>query len=92
MFALSADDGEGARRMVEDEALTFPVGYGLDASAMRDRYGMFIEEERGFLHATGYLLRPSGVLSLGVYSTGALGRLTAREVVGTVQRARDEDG
>lgn len=75
--------------MVEEEGLAYPVGYGLDPTAMRDRYGMFVEDEKGFLQATGYLLRPSGVVSLGVYSTGALGRLTAREVAGTVRGAQD---
>lgn len=74
--------------MAADEGLEFAVGYGLDPGDARRRFGARIEPERGFVHATGFLLRPDGTVAQAVYSTGPLGRLTAREVLATVDYYR----
>lgn len=92
VFALSADGEEEALAMVDEEGLDFPVGYGLDPRDIRRRYGARIDEERGHVQATGFLLRPDGTLAQAVYSTGPLGRLTAREVIATVEHRRDATG
>lgn len=90
MFALSSDPVEKAREMVEDHGLDFPVGYDLDPETARERLGARIDEEGGFVHATGFLLRPSGSLVRSVYATGAVGRLTPIDIVESVRFFREE--
>lgn len=62
--------------MVEEGKLGFPIGYGLDVKDIAERFGAFYDEGRGFLHATGFLVRPDGKIANAVYSTGSIGRLT----------------
>lgn len=92
VFALSSDGAEEARRMVEDHALDFPVGHDLDPETARDRLGARIDEEGGFVHATGFLLRPDGTVIRSVYATGAVGRLTPTDILESVKFFRDDGG
>lgn len=85
VFALSAQDREAAGKMVEEHGLEFPVGYGLDPEDIAERFGAWIDRERGFVHATGFLLDPDGEVATAVYSSGAIGRLGPEEVVGAVR-------
>lgn len=88
VVALSAEDEEDARRMVERHGLEFPVGYGVGPATARDRLGSWIDEERGVIHATGFLLTPEARVATAVYSTGAIGRLRAEEAAGVVAYLR----
>ena len=76
VVAASVDLLTDAERTVDDQDLSFPVGYGLDAEETAKRYGMFYDAKGKYLHATGFLLRPDGTVGNAVYSTGSIGRLT----------------
>ena len=55
---------------------------GLDAVAVAPSTGAFIQEgDRTFLHATGWLVDPSGAIVNAVYSTGPIGRFSANDVL-----------
>ena len=82
VVALSVDSEEDAQKMVERHTLTYPVLYGLDAREMVSTIGASINEEPLYLHATGFLLRSDGTIVLGVYSSGAIGRLVADDTTG----------
>jgi hypothetical protein len=71
-----------AEKTNTDQKLEFPVGYGLDGKAAT--YGAFYDADRGFLHATGFLLRPNGTVVNAVYSTGAVGRLEPASSLGLI--------
>ncbi len=79
------DTEEQARGTVDECEVRFPVGYGLDNKQISERTGCFYEEKRQILHSTGYVLRPDGVVAVGVYSTGPIGRLVWQDVLGLVQ-------
>jgi peroxiredoxin len=85
VVAASVDPIDKARETVEKQALTFPVGYGLDARETAATFGAFYEERRGFLHATGFVVRPDRTIAVAQYSSGAIGRLIWQDVVGLVQ-------
>lgn len=76
LTGASVDTLEDAQKMVSEGKLEFPVGYGLDVEAITTRYGAYFDERRGFLHATGFMLRPDDRIVNAVYSTGSIGRLT----------------
>lgn len=81
VVAASADSLEDARKSVERKNLTFPVAYGLDARAVAAMTGAFFDDVRGFLHATGFIIRPDGKVDEAVYSTGPIGRFTPADTL-----------
>ena len=84
-IAASTDALERAREMVAEQALTFPVGYGLPLKDTARALGAFYDPERGILHATGFVIRPDQRITVAQYSSGPIGRLVWQDVVGLVQ-------
>lgn len=90
VIAASVDTLEEARKTVDTQRLTFPVGYGLDYRDISRQTGAFIEHERKILHATGFLLKPDLKIHVAAYSTGPIGRLTPNDVTSLVRLARQK--
>lgn len=88
VVSLSVDDEPTTLELVEKHGLTFPVGHSVDAAAVSDATGAFVDPRRGFLQATGFVLDREGKVLLSAYSTGAIGRLVAEDVVGFVAHVR----
>jgi len=66
---------------VERRKLTFPVACGMDAKEFANMTGAFFDADKGFIHPTGFIIRPDGTLEDAVYSTGPIGRLTAADTL-----------
>ena len=83
IVAASAETPDEANATVERLNLSYPVGYGLDPEEFASRTGAFYADETtddsSYLHATGFLLKPTGVVDIAVYSSGAIGRLAAAD-------------
>lgn len=79
LVALSVDAEKYAQKSVDKNGITFPVIYGLDGPAESSKIGGFVDEEKGFFHATNFILR-NGKVKHATYSTGPLGRLRAKNV------------
>ena len=75
------DNLEDAQKMVERRKLTFPVAYGMDAKRFAGMTGAFYDDKKLFLHATGFIIRPDGIIEGAVYSTGPIGRLVAADTL-----------
>ena len=84
-MAASTDPLEKARETVEEQALTFPIGYGLPLRETAGRVGAFYDPRRGVLHATGFVVRPDRTIAVAQYSSGPIGRLVWQDVLGLVQ-------
>lgn len=87
VLALSADTATDARTTVEVHGIEFPVGYGLAPDEIRARLGAYVAPEGRFIQATGFVLGPGGSVQLAVYSSGAVGRLVAADVLGLIEYA-----
>lgn len=85
VVAASVDELDDARKTVARHGLGFPVGYGLDAAGFAEQTGAFWDEAKGYVHATGFVLRPDGRVAAAVYSTGPIGRYVAADVVGLIR-------
>jgi hypothetical protein len=48
----------------------------------------FVNDYPVFLQSTGFVLNPSGQVTVGVYSTGAIGRLVPDDVIGLIRYLR----
>ena len=85
ILALSVDPLEKARETVDQLGLAFPVAYGLKVPQDAERIGAFWEERRGIFHATNFILDQDRKVVHASYSTGPLGRITARDSLSILQ-------
>jgi peroxiredoxin len=91
VVAASVDSLEQAQKTVQALNLSFPIGYGLDAKAVSALTGAFYEDSPRHLHATGFLVSPSGKIFNSVYASRSIGRLTAQDVVSLVEIVRSRE-
>lgn len=94
VVALSADGEEGARKMMEEVDVAFPILYGLDVDEMEERIGAYVEKggEREHLQPAQFILKPDGTVALACYSSGAVGRLDAEEALEKTRKAMEKEG
>ena len=83
LLAASADSLEDATKTVKEKQLAFPVAYDLGAKDFSAKTGAFYDE-KGFVHATGFLINRTGKIIVASYSTGAIGRLTPQDCLGLI--------
>ena len=92
VIAASSEPMEKAKKTVEKLGLHYPVGYGLDPEEFASRFGAYYSDDGTYLHATGFLLDPKGLVDIAVYSSGAIGRFTADDSLQILDyRLNEED-
>lgn len=89
--ALSVDDGATSAELVAKHHLGFPVGHSADADVISRKTGAYTNDEPRYLQSTGFVLAPDSTVITAVYSSGAIGRLVADDVVGLVRHLRSQD-
>ena len=85
VVAASTDPLEKAKETVSEHSLTLPVGYGLPLKDTAATFGAFYEERRGFLQATGFVVKPDKTIAVAQYSSGPIGRLVWQDILWLVQ-------
>lgn len=85
LAALSVDDEATTAELIAKHRLTFPVGHSADASALAEMTGAFVNRDPVYLQSTGFVLDPDGKVVVSVYSSGAVGRLVPKDVLGLVR-------
>jgi peroxiredoxin len=90
--AASTDGPDRASATVAEYALTFPVGYGLPLKETARVLGSFYDPERKVLHATGFVIRPDRHIAVAQYSSGPIGRLFWRDILGLVRFNKTTSG
>jgi peroxiredoxin len=85
VVAASTDPIDKATETVSEHSLTLPVGYGLPPKETAATLGAFYEERRGFLQATGFVIKPDRTIAIAQYSSGPIGRLVWQDILGLVQ-------
>ncbi len=53
----------------------------MDAKEFAGMTGAFFDDQKGFIHATAFIIRPDGTIENAVYSTGPIGRFTATDTI-----------
>ena len=90
VVALSVDNGADAAALVEKHRLNFPVGYGVNADKIAASTGAYVNDSPRCLQSTGFVLNPDGKVITAVYSSGAIGRLVAEDVIGFVRYVKSK--
>ena len=88
VVALSVDDEATSAAFAEKRGLTFPIAHSADAGEVADKVGCYVNDEPRYLQSTGFVLAPDGTVLTAVYSSGAIGRLVAADVIGFVDYVR----
>ena len=81
VVAASSEIPEEAAATVEKLNLTYPVAHGLVPEEFAAQFGAFYSDDSTYLHATGFLIDPDGLVDISVYSCGAIGRFTADDAL-----------
>lgn len=81
VVALSVDDAAAGAALVAKHGLSFPVGHDADADVVAAATGAFTNAAPHHLQPTAFVLGPDGSIMAAVYSTHAVGRLSAAEVL-----------
>jgi peroxiredoxin len=84
IVAFSVDDEATTMGTIEKFKLSFLVGHSADAGKVASITGAYTNESPRYLQSTGFLLAPDGKILNAVYSSGAIGRLVAEDVIGMV--------
>ena len=90
IYALSTDSADNSKATVAKHGLAFPVLYGVDAASVAQAWGSYHDAGRNILHATGFILKPDGTILSATYSTGAFGRLVAREALAFIKYIKSQ--
>lgn len=90
VVALSVDGKADAAALVEKHRLNFPVGYNIDADKVAASTGAYVNNDPRYLQSTGFVLDPAGKVLTAVYSSGAIGRLVAEDVIGFVRYVKSK--
>ncbi|MGH4011142.1 MAG: peroxiredoxin family protein [Pseudonocardiaceae bacterium] len=90
VVALSVDDEATSAALVAKHRLAFPVGHSADADKVAAATGAYTNDDPRYLQSTGFVLAPDGTVITAVYSTGAIGRLIADDVVGLVRYVKSQ--
>ena len=85
VVALSVDDEETSAALIAKHNLRFPVGHGADAGKVAATTGAYVNDDPRYLQSTGFVLAPDGTVQVAVYSSDAIGRLVADDVVGYIR-------
>ena len=89
VVSLSVDDEATTEALVEKHGLQFAVAHSADADAVAEVTGAFVNPDPVYLQATGFVLDPEGRVLVSAYSSGAIGRLTAEDVIGLIRHVRE---
>ena len=88
--ALSVDPEEEGQTLVDKYKLSFPLGHSADADEVSETWGAYTNDDPHYLQSTGFVLAPDGTVVTAVYSSGAIGRLVADDVIGMVEYAKSQ--
>ena len=91
IMAASTDSIEKTKKLAADLGISYPMAYGLDLESSSSMTGAFYEKDRKFLHPANILLRPDKTIGATTYSSGAIGRFVAQDVLRLVRFWKDQE-
>ncbi len=80
VVALSVDDEAAGAKLVGEQHLTFRIGHSANADQVAAATGAFTNDKPHYLQPTDFILAPDGTILNAMYSSNAMGRITAAEV------------
>jgi len=91
VVALSVDDEATASELVAKHKIAFPVGHSADPDKVAATTGAYVNDDPQYLQSTGFVLGPDGKVITAVYSSAAIGRLVADDVLGFLRYTKEHE-
>ncbi len=79
------DPVEKTVTLAQKLGLTFPIACGLDAEMVARATGGFYDQDKKYLQPTNIIVRPDKTVEIAAYSSGAVGRFAAKDVLSVVK-------
>lgn len=79
------DSIEKTEKLAQKLELTFPIACGLDAEMVSRVTGGFYDRDQKYLQPANFIIRPDKTVEIAAYSSGALGRFAAKDVLSIVK-------
>lgn len=76
--------------MAGKQSLIYPILFGFDAGEIAAIIGGYINEEPRYLQPSGFIIRPDRTIAMLVQSSGAVGRLVAKDAIGFIQYYQEQ--
>lgn len=92
VVALTAEDEPTTAALIAKYGIGYPIGHSADVAAISASTGAFVNLEPPYLHTSGFVLDPTGHVSISVYSCGAFGQLIPDDVLELVEDLRAAAG
>ena len=89
VVSLSIDDKDTTRALIGKHRLTLSVGHSVDADEIAALTGALMDGEPRYLQATGFVLDPAGRVIVSMYSSGAIGGVTAEDALSVIRYAQE---
>lgn len=90
VVAFSVDDEATTAALADKHHLPFRLGHSADAAKVAEVTGAYTNEDPLYLQSTGFVLAADGSVLTAVYSSAAIGRLVADDVVGLVRYIKSQ--
>jgi peroxiredoxin len=81
IVALSVEDERASSELQSQHGLNFLLGHSADADRVSEATGAFTNDGPKYLQPAAFTLTPHGVVMAAVYSTQAIGRLVAPDLI-----------
>lgn len=92
VVALSVDDEATSAQFAKQIGAAFPIGYGADPDTIAAVTGAFTNPDPHYLQPTSFIVAPNGTVLSILYSSSAVGRLSAAEAIRFIQVVRSRLG
>jgi len=81
LVAFSVNDEATTSKLAGDLHLSFPMGFGADTDHVVATLGSAVNAKPHYIQPTDFILAPDGSVVNAMYSSNAMGRITAGEVI-----------
>ena len=86
VVAVSVEDLESTKEMVEKNGLTFPVAYGLTEEQVAAYHPLPNEDHHGrYLQPMEFMVLRNGTIFGSMYASGPVGRMGVEEVLNSIR-------
>ena len=86
VVAATVDDCESTKAMAEENGLTFPIGYGLAPSQLKEFYSWWADDHHGhYPQPMEFLVIRGGTIFGSLYASGPIGRMDVNEVLVSIK-------
>lgn len=92
ILAGSVESENDAAEFAGEIGVNYHMAYGLECRKIAEELGSFFAEDRKYLQPTAYIIDPNGRVACSSYSSGPVGRMSARNALDLIEHFKKKEG